>query len=67
MIAIKARFDGEKIILPEEARGAPPGDVILVFASDPAQARERLAWTRAEDLAFAKAWDNDEDAIYDSL
>lgn len=31
MIAIKAHHDGEKVILPEEVQGVPPGDVILVF------------------------------------
>ena len=30
MVALKTRFDGEKIILPAELLGAPPGDVIIV-------------------------------------
>jgi hypothetical protein len=30
MMAIKTRFDGEKIVLPAELLGAPPGDVIIV-------------------------------------
>jgi hypothetical protein len=30
MVAIKTRFDGEKIITPAEIRGAPPGEVIVI-------------------------------------
>jgi hypothetical protein len=30
MVAIKTRFDGERIVLPAELPGAPPGDVIIV-------------------------------------
>ena len=30
MVAIKTRFDGERIITPAELRGAPPGEVIVV-------------------------------------
>lgn len=31
MIAIKAHYDGERVILPAEMQGVQPGDVILVF------------------------------------
>jgi len=30
MVAIKTRFDGERIITPAEIRGAPPGEVIII-------------------------------------
>jgi len=65
--AIKTRFDGEKVIIPNELRGLPPGEVILIFADGTEQATERLAWTKAQESAFAKAWINDEDAVYDNL
>lgn len=67
MIAIKAHFDGQKIILPEEAQTAPPGEVILVFPDRPAQSAETQAWMKVQEDAFAKAWNNQEDAIYDQL
>ncbi len=31
MVAIRTRFDGEKIEIPAEMRGAGPGDVIVIF------------------------------------
>lgn len=64
MKAIKARFDGEKVILPEDLEDLKPGDVILVFG---ASKNNDLVWLVAQEQALAKAWDNDEDAAYDSL
>jgi hypothetical protein len=64
MVAVKARFDGEKIIVPKELRGAPPGEVLVVF--EPAR-EDDFAWLKAQEQSFAKVWDNDEDAVYDSL
>lgn len=65
MLASKARFDGRKIILPRATRNAPPGEVIVVFTE--AQERENKAWLKAQEAAFARVWDNEEDAIYDTL
>lgn len=65
MIAIKAHFDGERIVLPEELQGAAPRDVIVVFEN--ASEKERQLWLKAQEPTFAKAWENDEDAVYDSL
>jgi hypothetical protein len=31
MVAIRTRFDGEKIEVPAELRGAAPGEVIVIF------------------------------------
>ncbi len=68
MHVIKAHFDGDKVIIPEEVRSFPPGDVIVVFENGASEGAERQAWTRAQESAFAKAWNNDdEDAVYDSL
>lgn len=67
MRAIRARFDGEKVILPEEVQGASPGEVIIVFADTRNDAAEGNLWLRAQEGSFAKAWDNDEDAVYDEL
>jgi hypothetical protein len=67
MVAIKAHFDGQNIVVPDSIRGAPPGDVLIIFEKGPADADETRAWMKAQEATFAKAWDNDEDAIYDSL
>lgn len=31
MVAVKTRFDGEKIEVPSELRGKPPAEVIVLF------------------------------------
>ena len=67
MRAIKARFDGKKIILPDDARGEPPGEVIVVFQEGKSAAAEDAMWLAAQEQAFARAWENEDDAVYDSL
>lgn len=67
MHVIRATFDGEKVIIPGEVRGLPPGEVIIVFDNTSEGREERQAWSHVQEAAFAKAWNNDEDAIYDSL
>jgi len=66
-MAIKARYDGRRVILPVEAQGVPPGDVIVVFEQGQAPLSEADAWAKASEEAFAEAWDNEDDAVYDSL
>lgn len=66
MVAIKAQFDGEKILLPEDLRGRPPQEVIVVFSADET-AQDDQTWLKAQEATFAKVWDNDEDAVYDEL
>ena len=63
MLAIRTRFDGKEIQVPEEAKGLPPGNVIVLF--------EEAAYASDSDLlkiqeqTLAKAWDDTEDSIYD--
>jgi hypothetical protein len=66
MVAIKAQFDGEKIVLPEALQGRPPQEVILIYEADE-HGLEEQAWLKAQESSFAKAWDNDEDAVYDQM
>jgi hypothetical protein len=66
MVAIKAQFDGEKIVLPDDLRGLPPQEVIVIYESEE-NSLEAQAWLKAQEATFAKAWDNDEDAVYDQL
>jgi hypothetical protein len=66
MVAIKASFDGEKIVLPDVLRGLPPQEVIVVYQAVN-QGADDQGWLKAQEESFAKVWDNDEDAVYDSL
>ena len=66
MLAVRARFDGKKIIIPPQIEGAEPGEVIVIFGTvGPAQASD--AWMKIQEGPFAEAWDNDEDSVYDTL
>ena len=67
MRAIKGVFDGEKILLPPEVCGTSPGEVIVVFPDGVAPVGDAAVWLKAQEVSFAKAWDNDEDAVYDSM
>ena len=67
MLAIKAKCDGTKIMLPR-AEKFPVGPVIVVFAEGVGDRdEERRAWMQVQEESFAKAWDNEDDAIYDTL
>jgi hypothetical protein len=67
MVAIRAHFDGEKIIVPEKLRGSPPGEVVVVFETGDGEEEDKTRWMNAKEGAFAKVWDNAEDAVYDAL
>lgn len=66
MVAIKAKFDGRQVILPDGLPNIAAGEVILIFEGA-GRADEGQAWQEAQESVFAKAWDNDEDAIYDAM
>jgi hypothetical protein len=63
MVAVKATFNGNTIVLPEEARGLAPGRVIVIF-EDALDGEEGALWLKAQEAAFAKAWDNPEDGVF---
>jgi len=65
--AIKTHFDGKTIQVPKELRKVPPGEVLLIVQEKQREASDDSLWLKAQETAFAKAWDNDEDAVYDSL
>jgi hypothetical protein len=67
MRAIKTHFDGKTIKVPKDLRKAPPGDVLVIFQETRPEADDSLSWLKAQEAAFAKVWENDEDAVYDSL
>jgi len=67
MVAIKAHFDGEKVVLPDDIPTVAPGEVILIFPDLADHTSESDSWMKAQEPAFTKVWENDEDAIYDSM
>ncbi len=67
MLAIKAVYDGSKVVLPEEFVPVEPGEVIVVFAAANKDSRDAAEWMKLQEAAFAKTWDNDEDSVYDGL
>jgi len=67
MLAIRATFDGTRILLPPDTEGLAPGQAIVIFENDPDQRQASEDWLRAQEPAFRKAWENDEDGIYDSV
>ncbi len=67
MVVIRAKFDGTKVIIPESVQKLPAGDVLLIFENGRSSGSETDEWESAGESAFRKAWDNEEDAVYDSL
>lgn len=67
MRAIKAHFDGKTIKLPKQLKHVAPGEVLVVFNNKEVDDADRTSWLKAQESAFAKTWDNDEDSIYDTL
>mgnify|MGYP000863703039 CR=1 FL=1 len=67
MLAVKAVYDGDKIVLPEKLTNMTPGDVIVLFEVSTNDSGESEEWMKLQEGTFAKAWDNDEDSIYDTL
>ncbi len=67
MLAIKAAYDGSKVVLPEQFAHFEPGEVIVVFAAANTDSRDASEWMKLQEDAFAKTWDNDEDSVYDAL
>jgi hypothetical protein len=67
MVAIKTHYDGKTIKVPKELRNAPPGEILVIIPEPRLQADDAAGWIKGQEAAFAKVWDNDEDAIYDSL
>ena len=69
MLAVKAKFDGKKVVLPKgiHAPQFKAGKVIVVFTEPPKDSKEKKQWMKAQESSFSKIWDNDEDAVYDNL
>jgi len=65
MQAVKAKFDGSKIILPKGMRRAQPGEVIVIFSDGkPSDSHD---WLKAQEQVLESVWSNPEDAEYDEI
>jgi len=67
MMIIRARFDGDSIEIPPGVRGLPPGEVLVIFENGANPSSNVESWLTASEPALAKVWDNEDDAVYDSL
>ena len=67
MLVVKAHYDGKKVILPKHILGKAATDVIVIFSEPDSEDDGAELFAKAQQSAFAKVWDNEADAIYDSL
>lgn len=67
MLAVKAHYDGKKVILPKHIKVKAAADVLVIFSDPDSKEDGAELLAKAQEAAFAKVWDNEEDAIYDSL
>jgi hypothetical protein len=64
MIAVKAKYDGKQVIIPENAEHFHPGPVLVIFGEEE---KEADGWLKAQEAKFSEAWDNEADAAYDNV
>ena len=63
MLAVRAKYDGREIHVPECARPSAPCNVIVLFEEQ--EASTGVQWLKLQEQTLAKAWDDKEDGIYD--
>ncbi|OGO43307.1 MAG: hypothetical protein A2Z04_07785 [Chloroflexi bacterium RBG_16_57_9] len=68
LLTVPAHFDGTKIQLDAEVE-LEPGTRLLVTILSEQPSKEALVWNAMQlsEAAFARVWDNEEDAVYDHL
>ena len=68
LTTVPAHFDGTQVRLDVEI-GLKPNTRLLVTILDEEISNETLVWSamKASEAAFARVWDNEEDAVYDRL
>jgi hypothetical protein len=68
LTTVPAHFDGTQIRLDVEVE-LKPDTRLLVTILDEEASNEALVYSamKASEAAFARVWDNDEDAVYDLL
>ncbi|MBU4400355.1 MAG: hypothetical protein KKE86_13600 [Planctomycetes bacterium] len=65
MLAIRTTYDGKEIHIPKDAKGVPPCSVIVLFEEEGSAGD--ADWLKLQEQTLAKAWDDEEDAVYDNL
>jgi hypothetical protein len=68
LMTIPAHFDGVQVRLDVEVDLKPNTPLLVTILSEESS-REVLVWNamQSSEAAFARVWDNAEDAVYDSL
>jgi len=69
LTTVPAHFDGTQIRLDTDITLEPNTRLLVTILDGEANPDEGLVWAamRASEAAFGRVWDNDEDAVYDSL
>ncbi len=73
MLAVKAKYENGTVRWERQPPVKGSHDLIVVFADvsssdqDETPTDEREVWRKAQESAFAKAWDNQDDAAYDNM
>jgi hypothetical protein len=65
MLAVRTTYDGKEIHIPENAKSIPPCNVIVLFEREETEVDGD--WLKAQEQVLAKAWDDEEDALYDNI
>ncbi len=68
LVTIPAHFDGRQILLDADVE-PEPNTRLLVTILPTGPGDDALVWSamKQSEAAFARVWDNDEDAVYDNL
>ena len=68
LVTVPAHYDGTQIRLDVEVE-LKPDTRLLVTILDEEPQNEALVWgaMKLSEAAFARVWDNEEDAVYDEL
>ena len=66
-MSVKAKYRDGVFMPIEKAEGLTPGRIYTVFSEDELRdIRETFGWLKAAEKSFA-FWNNEDDAVYDSL
>ncbi len=65
MLAIRTRYDGKGIHIPQDVKRLAPCDVIVLFEEE--NSPSDADWLRLQQESLAGAWDDEEDAVYDEV
>ena len=69
LTTVPAHFDGAQILLDVEVELKPDTRLLVIILDNEDPSSEALVWNamKVSEAAFARVWDNEEDAVYDRL